>query len=246
VDDPARPLAISYVRFSDPKQRKGSSESRQDADFARFCERHNLRPAPEGQHFADRGRSARSGAHRTKGDLGRLEALAASKAFPPGTVLVIEAWDRLSRMRPDKTIELLSSLLRSGLRIGVCRLDDLFTEADFGTHKFTTLSVFVQLAFPRESAEERPRGAGVRRTEAGRPGGGSGADPVPPPRVAPGGGQATRADPDPRRNDPRRLPLRSGREGWHRHRAGAQRRAGPDVRPAGDVGGAHGRGAAGG
>lgn len=168
MDDTDRDPAFSYVRFSDPKQRKGSSEGRQAGDFLAFCERHHLAPAPDGEHFIDRGLSGFSGSHRAKGAMHRVEALAKGGKFPPRSVLVIEAWDRLSRMRPDKTIELLSSLLRSGLRIGVCRLDDLFSEEDFGTHKFTTLSVFVQLAFQesKQKSERVGRAADARKAAA--------------------------------------------------------------------------------
>jgi hypothetical protein len=91
---------------------------------------------------------------------GRIEA---------GTVLVIEAWDRLSRERPDKTIKLLSKLLEAGLSIGVCRLDDIFTEEDFGTHKFTTLAVFIQLAHQESKQKsERVAASWQRRRELAR------------------------------------------------------------------------------
>jgi DNA invertase Pin-like site-specific DNA recombinase len=146
--------AISYTRFSDPKQALGDSENRQAQRFADFCQRHRLTPAKEA--YADRGLSGFRGAHRSKGDMGRLEKLAESGAIEPGTVIVIEAWDRLGRQRPDRAIEHLSKLLRAGLAVGVCRLDDIFTEEDFGTHKFTTLAVFVQLAH-QESKQKSER-----------------------------------------------------------------------------------------
>lgn len=147
-------LAISYSRFSHPGQAEGDSEKRQQEAFIRFCERHNLRPAK--QSFIDRGLSGYSGKHRSKGELGQLEELAKRHTWPKGTTIVIEAWDRLGRLRPDKQIELIAGLLRTGLRIGVTRLDDIFSEDDFGTHKWTTLSVFCQLAF-QESQQKAER-----------------------------------------------------------------------------------------
>jgi DNA invertase Pin-like site-specific DNA recombinase len=146
---------ISYRRFSDPgKQAGGDSRSRQARDFARFCERHNLTPATF--RLTDSGLSGFRGEHRRKGAMGRLEAMARAGEVPPDAVLVIEGWDRLSRERPDKTIAMLSDLLRAGLSIGVCRLDDIFSEDDFGTHKFTTLAVFIQLAY-QESRQKSER-----------------------------------------------------------------------------------------
>jgi DNA invertase Pin-like site-specific DNA recombinase len=156
-------IGISYDRFSDPKQGHGESEGRQDRAFAGFCERHQLQPSTE--HFIDRGKSGYHDTHYRKGDMGRLVELAKSGAFrvqkgSPSYVLVVEAWDRLGRLRPDKAVKRISDLLRAGLKIGICRLDDIFTLADFGTHKWVTLCVFVQLAY-EESKQKSERLADV-------------------------------------------------------------------------------------
>lgn len=158
--------AVSYTRFSDPKQSKGDSADRQARLFTPFCQRHRLTPAKE--YFADHGLSGYKGTHRKKGDLGRFEQLVREGTITPGTVLVIEAWDRLSRERPDKVIALIASLLGAGVDIGVCRLDDIFTEDDLGTHKFTTLSVFVQLAYQesKQKAERVAESWAKRRKQA--------------------------------------------------------------------------------
>ncbi len=149
-----RRLAISYSRFSDPKQAKGDSEDRQQELFREFCGRHNLTPLTE--VFADRGRSGYKDEHRKKGRLGQLLAMAKDDRFEPGTVIVVEAWDRLGRLRPDRQTDLVAELLRTGVSIGICRLDDIFTEDDFGTHKWTTLAVFIQLAY-QESKQKAER-----------------------------------------------------------------------------------------
>jgi DNA invertase Pin-like site-specific DNA recombinase len=154
MSKPKRRLAVSYSRFSDPTQGKGDSEERQADLFAQFCRRHNLTPVREA--FTDRGRSGYTDEHRKKGRLGQLVALAKDGRFEPGTIIVVEAWDRLGRLRPDKQTELVAELLRTGISIGVCRLDDLFCEDDFGTHKWTTLAVFIQLAY-QESKQKAER-----------------------------------------------------------------------------------------
>src|SRR5262245_6914039 len=149
-----RRLAISYSRFSDPKQAKGDSDGRQDRMFREFCQRHDLTPAAE--VFADRGRSGYKDEHRKKGRLGELIALAKDERLDPGTVVVVEAWDRLGRLRPDRQTELVAELLRTGVSIGVCRLNDIFTEEDFGTAKWTILSTFIMLAY-QESKQKADR-----------------------------------------------------------------------------------------
>jgi DNA invertase Pin-like site-specific DNA recombinase len=151
---PVRTPGISYSRFSDPKQADGDSESRQEEMYREFCTRHNLTPVRE--VFVDRGRSGYKDEHRKKGRLGELIAMAKDDRFEPGTVIVIEAWDRLGRLRPDRQTELVAELLRTGVRIGICRLDDIFSEDDFGTHKWTTLAVFIQLAY-QESKQKADR-----------------------------------------------------------------------------------------
>jgi DNA invertase Pin-like site-specific DNA recombinase len=149
-----RRTAVSYSRFSDPKQAAGDSLDRQDRDYRAFCERHNLTPGKE--VFADRGKSGYHDEHHTKGRLGELIAAAKDGKFDPGTVVVVEAWDRLGRLRPDRQTKLVAELLETGVSIGVCRLDDVFCEDDFGTHKWTTLAVFIQLAH-QESKQKADR-----------------------------------------------------------------------------------------
>jgi DNA invertase Pin-like site-specific DNA recombinase len=161
----ARRLGVSYSRFSDPKQARGDSEDRQDEDYRSFCQRHDLTPA--GETYIDRGRSGYKDEHRKKGRLGQLIAAAEDGRFEPGTVIVVEAWDRLGRLRPDKQTALVADLLRTGVSIGVCRLDDIFSEDDFGTHKWTTLAVFIQLAY-QESKQKADRVAASWRRRRDR------------------------------------------------------------------------------
>src|SRR5262245_37130260 len=124
-----RRLAVSYSRFSDPQQSAGDSTDRQDREYRAFCERHNLTPGKE--VFADRGRSGYHDDHRKRGRLGQLIRAAKDGRFDPGTVVVIEAWDRLGRLRPDRQTELVAELLRTGVSIGICRLNEIFSEEDF-------------------------------------------------------------------------------------------------------------------
>jgi DNA invertase Pin-like site-specific DNA recombinase len=149
-----RRLAVSYSRFSDPKQAGGDSADRQERLFRQFCQLHNL--TPSGEVYADPGRSGYHDEHRKKGRLGQLVAFAKEGRFEAGTVVVVEAWDRLGRLRPDRMTQLVAELVQTGVSIGVCRLNDIFTEEDFGTHKWTTLAVFVQLAY-QESKQKADR-----------------------------------------------------------------------------------------
>jgi DNA invertase Pin-like site-specific DNA recombinase len=164
-----RRIAISYSRFSHPNQRDGDSLERQKQAFRSFCKAHNLTPLAK--RYEDCGRSGYSDAHRKKGELGHLIEAAKAGEFEPGTVIVAEAWDRLGRLRPDKQTELIAELLRTGVAIGVCRLNDIFTEDDFGTHKWTVLSTFIMLAYQESKQKgERVSEAWVRRRDRAREG----------------------------------------------------------------------------
>ncbi|HEY7311398.1 MAG TPA: recombinase family protein [Gemmataceae bacterium] len=163
-------LALSYARFSDPSQGDGDSEDRQARDFATFCHLHKLTPSKN--IFIDRGLSGYHGRHvKSKGDLRRLIDLAKRGTFPKGTVIVVEAWDRLGRMRPDLQTDLVMELVRTGVGIGVCKLNDIFREADIGTHKWIVLQVFIQIAYQEsEQKSRRLKEAWKTRKEKARKG----------------------------------------------------------------------------
>src|SRR5262245_45587409 len=92
----SRRLGVSYSQPSDPyTQADGAAETRQEIDYRAFCTRHNLTPARVAYH--DR-LSGYKGHHRTRGKLGVLVEQARDGAFDRGTVIVIEAWDRLGRL----------------------------------------------------------------------------------------------------------------------------------------------------
>jgi DNA invertase Pin-like site-specific DNA recombinase len=165
-----RRTGISYGRFSKGKQELGDSERRQQEAYRDFCQRHNLTPLRAAEYM-DRGRSGYRDEHRKKGRLGELIKEAKAGTFEPGSVIVIEAWDRLGRLRPDKQTDLVAELLRTGVDIGVCQLNDVFTESDFGTHKWVTLSVFIMLAYQESVQKGKRVGAAWqekrRRAQAG-------------------------------------------------------------------------------
>jgi DNA invertase Pin-like site-specific DNA recombinase len=146
--------ALSYARFSSGKQAEGDSQDRQAEAFASFCERHKL--VPMGDPIVDEGRSGYTDAHRKRGKLGTLIRECKDGRYAKGTVIVVEAWGRLGRLRPDKQTELVKELLKTGVDIGICRLGDIFTLTDFGTTKWIIFSTFAQLAY-EESRQKSER-----------------------------------------------------------------------------------------
>jgi len=149
-----RRTAISYARFSDPKQAEGDSLTRQAEMFCSFCQQHNLTPLKD--VFADKGRSGFKGVHLKKGQLGDLLKAAQDGRFERGTVVVVEAWDRLGRLRPDLQTELVKAILLTGVHIGIAKTGAIFQESDFGTDHWLTFSTFAYLAH-QESKQKSER-----------------------------------------------------------------------------------------
>lgn len=105
--------AITYVRFSSAEQRKGSSKARQTRDLEAFCAEQGW---PIVERLMDEGVSAWSGAHRATGSFGRIEREILNGEHV-GRVLVVEHLDRLSRLDPDSTFDLVRAIIRAGTAI---------------------------------------------------------------------------------------------------------------------------------
>src|SRR6266566_4399706 len=94
-EQPARPRAYSYIRFSTPEQAAGDSRRRQTELAARYANAHGL-DLDDKLTFADLGVSAFSGANLT-GQLGAFLSAVQTKLVSPGSYLLVENIDRVSR-----------------------------------------------------------------------------------------------------------------------------------------------------
>lgn len=120
-------VAISYVRFSRPEQIKGDSLRRQKELSRAWCERNGYF-LDESVKYHDLGVSAFKGKNATQGKLGALlEAIKKGK-IRPGTVLLIESLDRLSRAEIGEALELFLGILRSGINIVTLQPEETFTK----------------------------------------------------------------------------------------------------------------------
>jgi DNA invertase Pin-like site-specific DNA recombinase len=115
--DFAKPVrVISYTRFSTRKQSKGTSYARQVEQAQEWC-KENGYIWDEEDHYKDLGVSAYSGANAATGALADLQRHLANGQIAPGTVLIVEALDRITRAALTDAISLLMSLATAGLRI---------------------------------------------------------------------------------------------------------------------------------
>jgi DNA invertase Pin-like site-specific DNA recombinase len=109
------PTAYSYVRFSSKKQEERYSIRRQAELTAAWAKRNkvhldtSLRP--------DRGISAFRGKNRDLGALGEFLRLVQNGRVLPGSFLVVESLDRLTREEIQPALLLILSLLQKGIRV---------------------------------------------------------------------------------------------------------------------------------
>jgi DNA invertase Pin-like site-specific DNA recombinase len=106
--------AISYRRFSSGAQTTGDSLKRQTEAAQAYCDANGDELDVS---FVDAGMSAYRGKNATQGALARLVELAKHGTFEPGTKLIVEHLDRLSRADVPTAQQQFTEILRSGLTI---------------------------------------------------------------------------------------------------------------------------------
>jgi DNA invertase Pin-like site-specific DNA recombinase len=106
----------SYIRFSSIKQRAGTSIERQ-LDYAkRWAVEHGM-ALDESLTMRDEGLSAFHGRHVKQGALGVfLDAVQAGR-IPPGSVLIVEGLDRLSRAEPILAQAQLAQIINADITV---------------------------------------------------------------------------------------------------------------------------------
>lgn len=110
--------AYSYVRFSSDKQAHGQSLERQ-LDAARaYAVQHNLYLEPNGT-YEDLGVSGFKGRNAEEGALSDFIKAVDNGRVRPGSMLIIENLDRLSRDHVDKALAVFMTLISKGITLAV-------------------------------------------------------------------------------------------------------------------------------
>lgn len=110
--------AIRYHRFSSRRQDRGSSIERQQEATAELCRRKGWQVV---ETIEDKGQSAWKGDHLSVGHLGRLRQRIDAGLVDPGTVLVVENLDRLSRQDYRTARRWIEDVTDNGIIVAVCR-----------------------------------------------------------------------------------------------------------------------------
>jgi DNA invertase Pin-like site-specific DNA recombinase len=104
------------MRFSDPRQESGSSSDRQAAYAAKWAAENGL-VLDSALSLRDEGLSAYHQKHVKMGALGAFLELVDQGRVPPGSVLVVEALDRLSRAEPILAQAQLARIVDAGITV---------------------------------------------------------------------------------------------------------------------------------
>lgn len=123
---PAFRTAVSYIRFSSPRQEFGTSLERQLEGTKEFCKRHKLF-LDETKTIKDLGLSGHKGKNAAIGNLKTFIDAVKLRKIPVGTVLVVEALDRLTRDSITEAQHLLTTILTAGVDIGLVGEDKIFS-----------------------------------------------------------------------------------------------------------------------
>src|SRR5437764_7608678 len=117
--------AISYKRFSSPRQAKGNSIARQSDAEGEYAAKHGLRIMDT---YLDAGVRGFTGHNADLGALSRLLSLAQAGTFKRGTPLLVESLDRLSRQAAWRAHRLFSDLILAGLVVVTVIDEQVYSE----------------------------------------------------------------------------------------------------------------------
>lgn len=106
----------SYIRFSDARQAAGASTERQRAYAEKWAADNGLVLDAE-LSMRDEGLSAYHQRHVTQGALGTFLRAIEDGLVEPGSVLIVEGLDRLSRAEPIQAQGQLASIINAGITV---------------------------------------------------------------------------------------------------------------------------------
>ena len=116
---PAKTVCYSYIRFSTTEQQKGDSARRQLEATKQFINKNKHKGfiLDESLSFQDLGVSAFDRSNIEKGALGKFLQLVDDGRIKPGSILIVEALDRISRDNAVDFQILFLEIIKKGIKI---------------------------------------------------------------------------------------------------------------------------------
>ncbi len=150
-----RPKAYSYIRISTEVQLAGDSRRRQLQKSQEYAEKHNLELDTEFK-LEDLAVSAFRGQNSRKGDLAIFLEAVRQQKIQPGSVLIVESLDRLSRQKLWEAQQLFHEIIGAGINI-VTLIDNHVYKANSNDLKDFIFSLVSQQRANEESETKRVR-----------------------------------------------------------------------------------------
>jgi len=110
------PKAYSYVRFSTPEQQMGDSYRRQSEGAKTYALKHGL-DLDASLSFEDKGVSAYRGLNANRGALRAFLDLVEQGVIEPGSYLIVESLDRVSRQQVLDALGIFTMIITAGVTI---------------------------------------------------------------------------------------------------------------------------------
>ncbi|MEA2117927.1 recombinase family protein [Halovibrio sp. HP20-50] len=155
------PTAYAYVRYSSAIQADGDSIERQTTPLALFTKRFGVEIA---QTFIDEGVSSFKGDNIKRGRFRDILEMIESGEIRPGSFLVIESIDRISRQQMDETATQLYEILKKGINIYTTADERLYSIKD----KKKDLENYMMIGLIAKRANEESEMKSRRRKSAWR------------------------------------------------------------------------------
>lgn len=159
------PEAISYSRYSNPGQWRTESLARQDEENTAIAAALGL---PLNLTLTDRGLSAYTGMNRLKGAFASLLLRLERGLIAPGSVLIVESLDRISRENVNDALMQFLSIVNRGLAIYTKRDKTHYSAATLRSREGLRLLFASIMEMIRANEESENKGGLVRFTKAKR------------------------------------------------------------------------------
>jgi DNA invertase Pin-like site-specific DNA recombinase len=150
--------AYSYARWSSAQQTSGDSLRRQLELSRDYATRHDL---DLDESFRDPGVSAYRGKNQHEGALANFIAQIDAYKIEPGSCLLVESLDRLSRQEVLTALELFMSIIRRGVKIVTLTNGHVFDHESLNANPAMLMVSIVEMM--RAHEESRMKGERVAR-----------------------------------------------------------------------------------
>lgn len=157
----AKPLVISYMRFSTPEQAKGNSRRRQIEAAEKWAAERGL-VIDDGLRLSDEGVSAFRGKNAEHGELGTFLKMVEAGRIPAGSTLIVESLDRISRAEVLTALNIFTSIIRAGVRVVTLADNREYTAAAINQNPFDLMASLIVM----QRANDESRSKSLRLSDA--------------------------------------------------------------------------------